>query len=657
MIPTFPDLRPDELLYSGIARYDAILRFTPIALREQFFGDGARPAAVIDLPGPLVPLSGRLPRPDLLPGQHLLEYHTTFPYYAPFLPADRRERAKQALLHRGPGGVHRMLGARSNGVRAPAFMRFCPVCAAEHVRLNGEPAAWLRTHQLPGVFLCPIHGVPLHTTEISCRSGHNTRFRFHALTRRIRDRSRPEIIHQTEQRILRSLAEGSAYLLGHPNLSAPDLRDRYQRILLDLGWWKKGPGADVGSVDFHARSYFPSRLLEELGCPFGRSQRTWVSEAISHRTSHPLRHLLVLSFLRVPLSVLFAPESAFSAALASVSGRPAPVEERCLFPDCPRFTDRARPAHASSRQVRHVCSECGCTWILCGRGWRLVRTSRRWEDRLRSGLSERRESPGELAARLGVGEAVMRHHAWRLGLLRPSPASPRRRPRLRPDLRVTATMLTADRQWLLKTRERHPGWSRVEIQNSAPTRYTRLAKHDRAYMEAHLPPRGSIAARLRRDWGAEDVDWAGHVHEAVERLLQRSGPPRRLTAKAITIEMGAWGAIYRNLYRLPLTLAAIRHAMERENGAAYVRRRLAWTVEKYVAEGRVPCRSTLAQYVGGAMAEELAGIVDIDGARATIRARLEEPLLAGGSATPDGVPDGSASLTPQGGRAHAGELS
>jgi hypothetical protein len=194
MLPTFPELRRDELLYSGIARCNALLRLSPVVLHDQFFGEGARGPVAIDLPGGLIALSQRLPRPDLLTGEDILIGHTTFPYYAPFVTKERRERARELLLHRGSRGIHKLLGARCTAVRPSEFLRFCPLCAEEDVGEGGEPASWRRAHQMPGVRICPVHLCPLRVTTASRRSGAPDRDRYIPLTPAVREASRVDTI-------------------------------------------------------------------------------------------------------------------------------------------------------------------------------------------------------------------------------------------------------------------------------------------------------------------------------------------------------------------------------------------------------------------------------------------------------------------------------
>lgn len=621
MIPTFPELRADELLYSGIARCNGPLRFDTVDVREHFYRESARPSAVVDLPGPLKQVSAVLPRPDLLTGETLLLRHTTYPYYAPFVSTDRRTEARRALLHAGPRGVHKLLGAYCPGVIGPDALQFCHECANEEVARHGEPAAWLRAHQLPGVWVCPTHRTPLHESTLARPSGSSSRNHFHALTAGVRAKGRARRIPVEHRPLLEAIAEGTARLLEHAFEPPPDLRARYEAILVGLGWHDSQRRACARSADYHGRRLLPERLLAELGCAFGRTELTWLSRTVWGLGGHPLRHLLLLAFLRLPVSALLGPESELAATLST--GMRAPREDRCLFPTCPRFAGRRTPRDAASRHRWYVCRECETTWRRCADGWQLVRPGASWETLLRARLDAPGVTRASLAEDLGVAEPIMLANAQRLGLaagrLRP-PYAPYRH--VRPRSNTVRPDLAADKEWLLLVRRTHPEWCRSEIRASAPGRYNRLWRRARAFAEQHLPAPLDVAHSHRIAWPEEDQRWAAQVEGAVRRILARPGAPALLTAKAIAFELGSYDRVYRHLHRLSATRTAIEHAMTRENGAAYWRRRLAWAVEMYVAQGRVPCRSTLAECVGRRPADELASVVDIDAARDSIRRRL-----------------------------------
>src|SRR5215216_4336766 len=88
MICVFPDPYPDELLYSACARYSALMQCpNKIRATEDFFGKGK--SAVVDLPGRIDHLIRSMPPGHLYTADELIDKHTVFPFYAPYLQKSR----------------------------------------------------------------------------------------------------------------------------------------------------------------------------------------------------------------------------------------------------------------------------------------------------------------------------------------------------------------------------------------------------------------------------------------------------------------------------------------------------------------------------------------------------------------------------------------
>ncbi len=164
MIAFFPDAYPDELLYSRICRYhvrsgnccnsftmddiygkrtvhpdiEFLNRFTEDAL-DWICGDG-----------------------DLQP---VIMKQTMFPFYARFLPKERKVKAFSSLVGQ-EGNWNNLLCIPQTGAR---FLRFCPLCVAEDREKYGE-TYWHRIPQIQRIRVCPKHGCFLENSEIRIAS-------------------------------------------------------------------------------------------------------------------------------------------------------------------------------------------------------------------------------------------------------------------------------------------------------------------------------------------------------------------------------------------------------------------------------------------------------------------------------------------------------
>ena len=154
MIPQFPVLYPDELVYSWLARYyirTGYLAYTFVA-EELFISKSVRP------------------NPEFLNSytQEVVEWiekttsmneivlqHTMFPYYGRFLPKMRKIKAFEALKSM-KGNYHNLLPIPQTKDGHIRKLKYCPLCAADDRKQYGE-TYWHRSHQMIGITVCPVH--------------------------------------------------------------------------------------------------------------------------------------------------------------------------------------------------------------------------------------------------------------------------------------------------------------------------------------------------------------------------------------------------------------------------------------------------------------------------------------------------------------------
>lgn len=158
----------DELLYSVLTRYHLRSNNTSPkwTLREVFGTENVIPT--IDLPSHLCALSERSENLGI-PVDDWIERHTLFPFYGPFLPKNRANRLRQLMKSLNGSGIHTLAGITASTVERNSDLLLCPSCYEDDIQQLGEPY-WHRIHQLPGVWICPIHKVILHKMIILFQS-------------------------------------------------------------------------------------------------------------------------------------------------------------------------------------------------------------------------------------------------------------------------------------------------------------------------------------------------------------------------------------------------------------------------------------------------------------------------------------------------------
>lgn len=154
MIVYLPEIYPDELVYSWLARYyikTGYVRYAFVA-EELFQKKTVRPD---------IEFVNQYTTPALqaitekIPMQRIIEQHTMFPYYGRFLQKERRNQAYTEMIQT-KGNYHNLLSMPKRKGNTDRYLRYCPVCAENDRKQYGE-AYWHRIHQLQGVNICPIH--------------------------------------------------------------------------------------------------------------------------------------------------------------------------------------------------------------------------------------------------------------------------------------------------------------------------------------------------------------------------------------------------------------------------------------------------------------------------------------------------------------------
>lgn len=163
MIGFFPELYPDELVYSWFARYYCRTGYAAYidAVSDLFEKRNTRPD---------VEFINRLDAgakeiiTDIESMEKLVLEHTMFPYYGRFLNAERRKVAFISMLQQ-EGDVHNLLAIPVNQDGSIRFVRYCPVCVTEDRIQYGETYIH-RSHQMMGVGICYRHSCRLKNSII-----------------------------------------------------------------------------------------------------------------------------------------------------------------------------------------------------------------------------------------------------------------------------------------------------------------------------------------------------------------------------------------------------------------------------------------------------------------------------------------------------------
>ncbi|TAM48208.1 MAG: hypothetical protein EPN55_00540 [Gammaproteobacteria bacterium] len=556
MLCHLPAPYPDELLYSVITRYlNRTGASVAGAVVADVFGRRIRISS-IDLPSSLNAVSERTWLVWGMTGEEIADRLTLFPYYARYVPGVRAARCLRALRSDNGVGVHTRLGVNGSRVRTPRFLRFCPTCRAHDLSLHGE-TYWRRTHQIPGVLVCPDHGTPLVESTALMKP---TSFRAYFIdatdvTADTASAHAPDL-GTTEAANALKIAKRCREMLSGciplwPRENVPQV---YRLAALERGFSNRATLLSSAGIERAFVGFYGESLLSRQGCGIELgNEANWVRNIFrcrsNSRSYHSLQHALMQIFLEslpvhaskkmfLGLGPWKCPnpyathEERLPIKRTSVSVRVSPSGElvasaKCSCGYCFTFshTSDVDPSLPVVRCTRGL----GPTWVHEAKRLR------------RSGLSV-----WAIAKKLDIAFKTAKQL-----ITGNSPAS-----------QVSSNLIEQWRQEWVKLLVQVPNRRRVLARKMNGSLYKRLRRWDRDWLFAQ-PQFGSARRKPsnRIDWQARDMEWSKVLRVAAQKVKAWK-LPRRVTPVTIVNASGLPRSICSYLDRLPLCRAVLNEYSE-----------------------------------------------------------------------------------------------
>ena len=552
------------------------------------FGEGIR-ASIIDLPCRLENFVSRLPSGANYTVMGLIQKHTVFPYYAPFLDIKTRVLLRGAMAGDAAAKMRVMMGPIKNGFQVPPHIQFCPACLDQTVEQYGR-AAWLRAHQLPGVLVCPDHGVPLYRSHVR-RSNRLNPFEYIPASPSMEGTAvdipagRLEAFHKLACESQRLLAGAYA------GCSPTELSLRVQVFLGKSGWVRPG-GVAFADLVSALRGWWGDESLRRLGC--FPDQATWGKNswpAPLYRPnplspSHPLRYLVLLVFLNVHADEFFGVKVFGVDRELTPQPRPgAPevvtvtpsLDTPCPNPACQYYSVNFRRAYRKlstvTNQLSIDCLRCEAAFVWSVRFKERLKTKHTgplWDELFRKHVVDPHKHISEIAKTFSLSRDAVHQHAIRLDVWREAWGD---RPTPNPRTAMFEERLAADRAALLKALRDNPTWGRSQLKRHTHGSYDRIAEHDRPWFERFIPA-ARKSGKSPIDWASRDKEYLDKAKIIVARALSPGRKPARITLTLIGIEIGKCTTIISRKDRLPHLMKYIREV--EESKADYEKRVMQW---------------------------------------------------------------------------------
>lgn len=252
----------------------------------------------IDLPTNIIQVQKNIgPIPPCDSGVELARLGTLFPYHRPFLSNEQGRKALHILLNGGGIGLKTLIGRVANGFGANVSLRHCPLCAVADLAQYGM-SYWHRSHHLPGVTSCYLHGINLcEHIEIDIARHRQQIVLAPSIVDPVRRANKSDSRQENFAKISHELLFSSLLEI------APSHRTSvYENGLRNLGLSKSKRRIDLNGLVHELRSFhnnFEGYCCQDRLLSSQLQPMRWVREIFARpsRAIHPICHLLLIEFL------------------------------------------------------------------------------------------------------------------------------------------------------------------------------------------------------------------------------------------------------------------------------------------------------------------------------------------------------------------------
>ncbi|MWC27176.1 TnsD family Tn7-like transposition protein [Paenibacillus sp. MMS18-CY102] len=552
-LPFFPAPYDDELFYSVAARYH---EWSTHAADKHTVKDllGRQTlSAVFDLPGNLQEVCRNIGS-EHLEVNRLIDDHSMFPVYRPFLAPERIIQLEQAMASGSGGALHTRSGVMASSVPMIRTLRFCSSCITADTESHGEPY-WHRSHQLHGVDCCHIHRIPLREAGIIRDNKHV----FSDISQDVAECvGNPLKLWQYSEVIA---SEVNWLLTNTPrSCSSTELSGQYHSLLRNRGYADYNGRIKKSELKADFQTYYGVEYLQYLGCSL-EGESHWLARLLRKgRTSvHPIKHILLAHFLDSNLADFFSRskelppfgEGPWMCLNSAASHYRQRVVTTCIITR--DYETRGIPVGTFS---------CDCGFVYSRRGpdtdkddcykiGRIKNFGRTWEERLVDLINTERKSYRAAAHILKVDPTTAKRQYLRI------------QAGMTTNVKIGYQPTPDDREerrgrWQSYV-DSHPEMNRKEVRKALPAEFAWLYRNDKEWLDVHSP--ASLPRKkwddTRVDWKARDRELANHAMSVIGTEISGVHKPIRLTLSYIGKQMQQLALLQQHLDKLPDTAKVI----------------------------------------------------------------------------------------------------
>lgn len=593
MITFFPVPYEDELLYSILGRYHIRSGNTSIKSTIQDVFGKTSITAVADLPSHLNRIIDNMPVGNQYNADMLVHKHTLYPFYSAFLPDEQAVKIKEYMIGDKGGSIYNKGGLMASTISLNQHFKFCPQCMKEDMEKCGE-LYWHRIYQIPGALICPDHKIPLYNSQIPIRgfNKHEYRIASHDVCK-----VNGEALNYTDKVLEQSInIIGDIDLLLNRKFPKKPLewfQEQYINRLKDLGYANINGNVKQKELLTDFVDYYGDNLLVILQSHIDiNSEYNWLAEMLRKRnkTSHPLRHILLMRFLNISVENLFYIKleyKPFGSGPWPCLNTTAKHHHTMTIRDI-----QTKYGNDSKSPIGIFTCSCGFSYMRTGfdtgkedkyKITKIIAFGSVWETELRE-LVEKKLSLRETARLLKVDPATVKRYVKKLRLKTYWQVRSQVTDKKADDPINENDMLEVYRQIWFDLMKQYPQMSKTELRRINGALYSWLYRNDRGWLNENSPRLRSTAnINSRADWQQRDEEILVKVKVAITEMLDMNNKPKRITISAVGSKINTRPLLEKHLDKLPNTKSYLKEHTESVKDYQY--KRINWTIQELVKAG------------------------------------------------------------------------
>lgn len=573
MVHFFTDPYKDELIYSAIARYHYYIGNIDFkdTLEELFGKRSIIPS--IEIGSNLAVLAKNLG--GNYTGDQIIKRNTLFPFYASFLPQERKKEIINEIKNKDGQGIYTKLGIVAGSICKKEGIYYCPRCANKEIEKYGEPYIH-REHQLQGIYICPHDGEELRKYTVNRMSA--SRIEFIRLdAKMINLKSNIRTINTKHYELLYRISK-MAYTLLQLNtygISKKDVLERYKNILNQKGLTTTS-GKTVKQQELYEEfiNFYGKDFLNTMESNITNDDEyNWLKVITRNlkRTVHPMRHIMFINFLTGDIEEFF---NSIGMKYNPFGVGPWP----CLNKITEHYgkevvTELIVTEDFESRlPVGTFSCSCGFSYSRKGpdkchedryRIGRIKSFGHVWEERLKEILEKDNLSLREATRVMKCDPKTIIKFDKSLGINCFQENSMRiagkKEPSINPDLKKIESYKNSIRKAILD----NPTVSRTAIRSICKKEYTYLYKHARDWLMENLPQRlqPKPNKNIIVDWHNRDIETVRLLKGKYQDFFKKEKPVR-ITKSLLGKTLGILANLEHNIDKLPKTEAYLAEILE-----------------------------------------------------------------------------------------------